>query len=97
VRDKMNELIRTETKSGETINAGEVQITPFSKSTQILSDRKIFGLIWNRPDSILVQKPDGSEQILPVIDVTRQAIWAILGISTVIFMLLTFITLKKDK
>jgi hypothetical protein len=91
----MTGLIRTETKTGETINAGKIKITPFSKSTRILPKRKNLGLIWNRPDSVLIQKPDGSEQILPVIDVTRQVIWAILGISALILTLLTILTFKK--
>ena len=97
MKDDMTELIRTETKTGETINAGEIKITPFSKSTRILPNGKTVGLIWNRPDSVLIQNPDGSEQILPVIDVTRQAIWAILGISAVIFTLLAILTIRKNE
>lgn len=94
---EMSELIRTETKTGETINAGDVKITPFSKSTSILSKGKYVGLIWNRPDSILVQRPDGSEQVIPVIDVTRQVLWAIMGLSALVIMLLAFLTFKKSK
>jgi hypothetical protein len=93
----MTELIRTETKTGETINAGDVKITPFSKSTSILSKGKNIGLIWNRPDSILVQQPDGSEQVIPVIDVTRQILWAIMGLSALVIMLLAVFTFKKSK
>ncbi len=93
----MTELIRTETKTGETINAGDVKITPFSKSTSILSKGKNTGLIWNRPDSILVQRPDGSEQVIPVIDVTRQTLWAIMGLSALAIMLLAIFTFKKSK
>jgi hypothetical protein len=36
------------------------------------------GLIWNRPKSIIVRREDGQEQVLPVNDVTRVAIWAML-------------------
>jgi len=93
----MTELISTETKTGETINAGDLKITPFSKSTSILSKGKNIGLIWNRPDSILVQRPDGSEQIIPVIDVTRQTLWAIMGLSALAIMLLAILTFKKSK
>jgi len=93
----MTELIRTETKTGETINAGDVKITPFSKSTSILSKGKNTGLIWNRPDSILVQRPDGSEQVIPVIDVTRKTLWAIMGLSALAIMLLAIFTFKKSK
>ena len=92
----MTDLIRTETRTGETIKTGGIRITPFSKSTRIMPKGNTFGLIWNRPDSVLIQKPDGSEQILPVIDVTRQVIWAILGVSTVIFTLLTILTFNKN-
>lgn len=39
------------------------------------------GLIWNRPVAVLVTRPDGSEQILPVSDPTRQALLLILGLT----------------
>jgi len=38
------------------------------------------GLVWNRPVSVWAMAPDGSEQVIPIPDVTRRALLAILGV-----------------
>jgi len=87
----MPEFIQSETTPGEPITAGGKQITPFSKSLKIMIPGFTGGLIWNRPHSILVQSADGDEQIYPVIDVTRQILWLLMGVSIVgIFFVLLF-------
>jgi hypothetical protein len=69
-----------ETMPGETVQAGANKITPFSQAIKLTLPRSMGGLIWNRPVSVLVQGADGSEQVLPVVDVTRIAQLALLGI-----------------
>jgi len=69
-----------ETTPGETIQAGRSKITPFSQAVKLILPGSKGGLIWNRPVSVLVQGTDGSEQVLPVVDVTRIAQLALLGI-----------------
>jgi len=46
------------------------------------------GIIWNRPRSVVVRTVDGQERVLPVSDVTRVVIWAMLagGIAGAIMM-----------
>jgi hypothetical protein len=68
-----------ETSPGETIQAGANKITPLSQAVKLILPRSMGGLIWNRPVSVLVQAADGSEQVLPVVDVTRIAQLALLG------------------
>lgn len=68
-----------ETLPGDTIQAGKNKITPFSQAIKLILPRSMGGLIWNRPVSVLVQGADGSEQVLPVVDVTRIAQLALLG------------------
>ena len=73
-------LFTIETSPGETIQAGSNQITPFSQAVKFTLPGSRGGLIWNRPVSVLVQGEDGSEQALPVVDVTRIVQLALLGI-----------------
>jgi hypothetical protein len=61
-----------ETKSGEALPAGERMIIPVTRVMQIRLPGMKGGLIWNRPVGLWVQEPDGSEQFIPVRDVTRQ-------------------------
>ena len=94
----MPEFIQSETTPGETIKAGDVEITPFAKSLIIKIPGFAGGLIWNRPHSIMVQSADGDEQIYPVVDVTRQVLWLLTGIGIVgILSVLIFSKRKQNK
>ena len=93
----MPDFIQTETIPGQTIAAGDKEITPFSRSLKILIPGFSGGLIWNRPHSILVQSTDGEEQIYPVVDVTRQVLWLLMGVTIVSFLSLLFFTNRKRK
>ena len=73
-------LFTIETSPGETIQAGSNQITHFSQAVKLTLPGSRGGLIWNRPVSVLIQGEDGSEKVLPVVDVTRIAQLALLGI-----------------
>ena len=73
-------IITIETLPGETIQAGTNKITPFSQAVKLILPGAMGGSIWNRPLSVLVQRADNSEQVLPVVDVTRIAQLALLGI-----------------
>jgi hypothetical protein len=73
-------FLTIETMLGETIQAGRYKITPFSQAIKLILPGSKGGLIWNRPVSVLVQGINGSELVLPVVDVTRKAQLALLGI-----------------
>ena len=73
-------FITIETRPGETIQAGENKVTPFSQAIKLVLPRPMGGLVWNRPVSVLVQGLDGSEEVLPVKDITRIAQLALLGV-----------------
>ena len=68
-----------DTKAGEALPAGERMIIPVSRAMQIRLPGMKGGFIWNRPVGLWVQEPDGSEQFIPVRDVTRQAQLMALG------------------
>ncbi len=75
----LNNIIRIETKAGEPITAGSARLIPFSRSVHIQIPGLPGGVIWNRPISVAVIDADGNEQILPVLDVTRQVQLFLLG------------------
>ena len=77
---------------GKPIQAGPNTITPFTQVFKITPPGLTGGLIWNRPVSVLVQGQDGSEQVLPVEDITRKAQLTLLGIGLVGGILLWLIT-----
>ena len=93
----MPSFITTETRAGETITMGGTKIVPFSKSVRVQIPGLHGGLIWNRPASLLVVSSDGNEQIIPIVDVTRRALWAMLGVSLAVFPLMMLISQLRNK
>jgi len=76
----MTEFFDVEIQAGETVSMGNYSLTTFAQVIKITPPGMNGGFIWNRPVSVLVQTPDGSEGVLPVPDVTRQTIYRIIGI-----------------
>lgn len=72
-------LIQTETQVGETVRFKNYELTPVSKVLTIHIPGRQAGLVWNRPGSVMVMSDDGQEKVLPVVDVTRVTIWAMLA------------------
>jgi len=72
-------ILQTDTKTGEAIKVGDFQLTPLTRVLKVQGRYHHFGFVWNRPKAILVRKPDGQEQIMPVTDFSRIAIWSILA------------------
>jgi hypothetical protein len=72
-------LIETEVKTGEAIRVGNRELIPVNQVFKIQSPGRHAGLVWNRPKAVVVRSDDGQEEILPVVDVTRIAIWAMLA------------------
>ena len=77
-------LIRLENQSGQPVKQGDFTITPIMQTFQVkIPDIPggYFGgaLTWNRPMAVEVENSDGEVEILPIIDVTRVALLAMLG------------------
>jgi hypothetical protein len=72
-------FIKTETYVGETRRSGNYELTPVSQVLRIQIPGQNAGLVWNRPKSVVVKSDDGQEKVLPVVDVTRVTIWAMLA------------------
>jgi len=73
------DIIETEIKTGDSRQIGNLELTPLTQVLKIHMPGRRAGLIWNRPKAVVVRTSDGREQILPIPDVTRIAIWAMLA------------------
>ena len=82
---------RIETRNGRPLRVKGAQVHVRSQVVQLRLPIAHGGLIWNRPVSVVVRTPDGQEQILPIPDVTRSAVLALLVLSLVsTFLLVRF-------
>jgi hypothetical protein len=75
-----------QTYTGDPITAGDVTLRPQSQAL-IIQVGKGFSFIWNRPVAVLVERGAETERI-PIIDVTRVAQFAMLGLVSIVTMLL---------
>jgi len=83
--------LRIETRNGRPLRVKGAQVHVRSQVVQLRLADAHGGLIWNRPVSVVVRRPDGQEQILPILDVTRSAVLALLVLSLVgTFLLVRF-------
>lgn len=70
--------IGSQIKIGETMQVGKYRLTPVTRVLKVQIPGYHAGLIWNRPKAVMVRTVDGQEQVLPVTDITRILIWAML-------------------
>ena len=76
-------VINQEVRAGQAILVGDTTVIPLAKVLIIRLPFLASGLIWNRPASVVVRAQDREEQIVPVRDVTRQALLALAAGSVV--------------
>jgi LPXTG-motif cell wall-anchored protein len=55
------------------------------------------GLIWNRPVAIVVRPSNGPEKVIPVLDLTRIAMFSLAGICFTGILGFMFLKRKKAK
>ncbi len=77
-----NQWFERQTALSEPVTAGETTITPQAGAWAV---RLPFGgFVWNRPAGARVERPGQSERI-PVVDVTRTAVFALTAFEDVPF------------
>ncbi len=72
-----NPLFHIETLTSQPLRVKDVQLRLRSQVVQLRLPMVSGGLIWNRPVAVSVRTPDGQEQTLPVRDVTRNVVLAL--------------------
>ena len=66
-------LVQLENRVGKPIKAGPYKIVPIEGSLQLQPPGMRGFFFWRKPSSVVVQYPDGSDEILEIPDITRQA------------------------
>ena len=72
-------LVQFENRVGNPIKSGRYKIIPIEQSLQLQPPGMRAFLFWRKPSSVVVQHPDGTDEVLDIPDVTRQAQINILG------------------
>ncbi len=81
--------ISTRTTIGKSLKAGKKQVAVVTKSHRLRSFGFPFLVRWDRPAGILVQDADGSENMMPIIDLTRVIQISIFGLAFLVLFALS--------
>ena len=67
-----NSFLVQQTSSGEPVVVGDVKVYPVARSYRINFPGNQGGILWNRPLAVIVEDSQGSREVIPVQDRTRQ-------------------------
>lgn len=82
------------------ITHGDIEVTPVARSWTFHRPGWSAGLVYNRPQAVLVKSEALGEKRLPIIDQTRRAqslIWMYAGVCTLVFWLLVRAARQQKK
>ncbi len=72
-------LIQNIVMRGEARRVGDATLIPINQALKVQIPGLPVGAVWNRPKAVIIRSDDGTEQTLPVRDVTRIAMWGMLA------------------
>ncbi len=81
----MNKFISWQTHTGEAIEVGDTTVIPQSQALHI--KLPFGGYVWNRPTAVMVER-NGRIETIPILDVTRIALWSFIGLTILINLIL---------
>lgn len=76
-------LVQLENRVGKPIKAGSYKIVPIEQSLQVQPPGMRGFFFWRKPSSVVVQHPDGIDEVLEIPDVTRQAQISLISITLI--------------
>ena len=85
-------LMQYENRVGKPIKAGPYKIVPIEGSLQVQPPGMWMFSFWRKPASVVVQHPDGSDQVLQVPDITRQAQIGLISFALIFSLVVWLIT-----
>jgi hypothetical protein len=91
----LNNWIVDQQREGIPVRMGSFSLTPISRAFIIQIPGLHGGLVWNRPSAVVITRADGSQQWVPVMDVTRLTLFGIAAL-TVMTAILAGILIGKD-
>ena len=72
-------LIHTKNRAGKPIRIANYQLIPIEKFSRMQPPGMWGVLLWQRPSAVIVQHPDGTDEIIEIQDPTRKAQLVLLG------------------
>jgi hypothetical protein len=81
---RLRDVVEVRTRARDPIQVGERTITLQSKAVSVRWPGG--GWVWNRPVAALVER-DGEVERIPIVDVTRVAILAMVGATALLWLL----------
>lgn len=72
-------FLHLETNPNPPLESEAFTLIPFIQRTGVQLPGREVRWIWQRPVSILIQRPDGSEEVIPVVDTQRNLLLAVLA------------------
>lgn len=83
-------LIHTENRAGKPVQVADYNIIPVERTHRLQPPGMWGVLLWRRPSTLIIQHPDGSDEVIEIPDATRQAqiFLLALGLVTSIIILL---------
>lgn len=84
-------LVELENRVGGPIKAGPYKIIPIEQSLQVQPPGMRCFSFWRKPSSVIVQHPDGRDEIIEVPDITRQAQISLIGITAILTLVILII------
>ena len=88
-------LIQLENRVGRPIKAGPYKIVPIEGSLQLQPPGMRGFFFWRKPSSVVVQYPDGSDEILEIPDITRQAQISLVSFALIFSLVVWLIGRKR--
>ena len=88
-------LVQLENRVGKPIKAGPYKIVPIEKSLQWQPPGMRAFMFWRKPSSVVVQHPDGSDEVLEIPDVTRQAQISLVSIALILMLVIWLTSQRK--
>ena len=81
----MPHLIELATQAGRPYTTDSFTVTPESQA--VIVNLPFFHFVWNRPVAVLIDRA-GQIERLPIVDVTRYAVWGLMAVSAVVSTLM---------
>ncbi len=89
-------LITFENRLGKPVKIKQYSIIPIEQTVQVQPPGMRGFFFWRKPSSVIVQYPDGQDEVIDIPDPTRQAQISILGFAFLItFSIWLFTTIRS--
>ena len=92
-----NSLFRIETLTGPPITISDAQVYVRSQVVQLRFPGLRGGLIWNRPVATVLRRWGGQEKRIPILDITRIALFTMTGLCFTGTLIYVLLKRKKSK